>query len=55
MENVISDIHVIEVDLENVEKKCEKVDWQAIYDFIVATMKLICDLMFFCCKRENQK
>jgi hypothetical protein len=55
MENVISDIHVIEEDLENVEKKCEKVNCQAIYDVIVATMKLIYDLMFFCCKRGDQK
>ena len=29
MENVINDIKVIEEDLENVEKKCEKVNCNA--------------------------
>jgi hypothetical protein len=29
MENVISDLHVIEEDIENIEKKCEKVNCMA--------------------------
>ena len=43
MQDVIQDIKVIEEDLENVEKKCEKVNCNAQYDAIVATFKLIYD------------
>ena len=49
----MDDIKVIEDDLENVEKKCEKVDCKAIYDVIIATTKLIYDLLFCCCKKKN--
>ena len=52
-ENVISDIKVIEEDLENVEKKCEKVNCMALYDAVMATFKLIYDLLFCCCKKKN--
>ena len=51
--DVISDLNVIEEDLENVEKKCEKINCAAIYDAIVATIKLIYDLLFCCCKKKN--
>jgi len=53
MQDVIQDIKVIEEDLENVEKKCEKVNCNALYDSIVATFKLIYDLIFGCCKTKN--
>ena len=52
-ENVISDIKVIEEDLENVEKKCEKVNCMALYDAVMATLKLIYDLLFCCCKKKD--
>jgi hypothetical protein len=42
----------IEEDLENVEKKCEKISCLAIYDALIATIKLIYDLLFCCCKRK---
>ena len=45
MENVINDIKVIEEDLENVENKCEKVNCMAVYDAVMATLKLIYDLL----------
>ena len=48
MLNVISDIKVIEEDFENVEKKCEKVNCNALYDAVMATLKLIYDLLFCC-------
>ena len=53
--DVINDIKVIEEDLENVEKKCEKINCLAIYDAIIATIKLIYDLLFCCCsvKKNN--
>ena len=53
MENVINDIKVIEEDLENVEKKCEKVNCMALYDAITATLKLLYDIIFCCCKKKN--
>ena len=53
MENVISDIKVIEEDIENVEKKCEKVNCMALYDAVMATFKLIYDLLFCCCKKKD--
>ena len=49
MENV----KVIEEDLENVEKKCEKVNCTALYEVIIATLKLIYDIIFCCRKKEN--
>ena len=55
MQDVINDIKVIEEDLENVEKKCEKVNCGALYDAIIAAIKLIYDLLFCCCKKKNQK
>ena len=55
MENVINDLKVIEEDLENVEKnlKCEKVNCNALYEAIMATFKLIYDLIFCCCKKKD--
>ena len=53
MENVIDNIKVIEDDLENVEKKCEKVNCTALYDAIMATIKLLYDLIFCCGKKNN--
>ena len=49
MENVT----IIEEDLENVEKKCEKVNCMALYDALMATLKLIYDIIFCCRKKEN--
>ena len=53
MQDVINDIKIIEEDFENVEKKCEKVNCGALYDVIVATLKLIYDLLFCCCKTKD--
>ena len=53
MENVINDIKVIEEDLENVEQKCEKVNCNALFDAVMATLKLIYDLVFCCCKKKD--
>jgi len=49
MENV----QVIEEDLENVEKKCEKVNCMALYEAILATLKLIYDIIFCCSKKKD--
>ena len=54
MQDVINDIKIIEEDFENVEKKCEKVNCGALYEAIVATFKLIYDLLFCCCKKKTK-
>jgi hypothetical protein len=53
MHDVINDIKLIEDGLENVEKKCEKVTCATVYDAIIATIKLLYDLLFCYCKRKN--
>ena len=53
MEDVIHDIQVIEEDVKDVEQKCKKVNCNALYDAIIATIKLIYDLLFYCCKKKD--
>ena len=53
MEDVIHDIQVIEEDVKDVEPKCKKVNCYALYDAIVATIKLIYDILFCCCKKKD--
>ncbi len=52
MQDVIHDIQVIEEDVKDVEQKSEKINCLAVYDAIVATIKLIYDILFCCCKRK---
>ena len=49
MENVT----IIEEDLENVEKKCEKVNCMALYEALMATLKLIYDIIFCCSPKKD--
>ncbi len=49
MENV----DIIEQDLENVEKKSEKVNCMALYEALMATLKLIYDIIFCCSKKKD--
>ena len=53
MQDVIHDLQVIEEDVKNVERKCEKINCMAVYDAIIATIKLIYDLLFCCCKKKD--
>ena len=53
MLDVMNDIKVIEEDLQNVEPKCEKVNCIALYDAVIATLKLLYDLLFCCCKKKD--
>ncbi len=46
MEDVIHDIQVIEEDVKDV-------NCYALYDAIVATIKLIYDILFCCCKKKD--
>ena len=51
--DVVSDIEVIESDVRDVEQKCEKVNCSAIYDAIIASLKLSYDLIFVCTKKKT--
>ena len=52
MQDVIHDIQVIEEDVKDVEQKCEKVNCGALYDAIVATFKLIYDILITSIKEQ---
>ena len=51
--DVVSDIEVIESDVRDVEQKCQKVNCGAIYDAIIASLKLLYDLIFVCTKKKT--
>jgi hypothetical protein len=53
MQDVIHDIQVIEEDVKDVEQKCEKINCMAVYEAIIATIKLIYDILFCCCKKKD--
>ena len=53
--DVINEIEVLENDMKDCNTKCKRVNCSAIYDAIMASLKLLYDLIFFCCasKKEN--
>ena len=51
--DVVSEIEVIESDVKDVEQKCKKVNCSAIYDAIIASLKLLYDLIFVCTKKRT--
>ena len=51
--DVITEIEVLESDIADCEKKCKKVNCSAIYDAIMATFKLLYDLVFVCVKKKT--
>ncbi len=46
--DVVAEFEVLESDVRDVEQKCEKVNCSAIYDAIIASFKLLYDLIFVC-------
>jgi hypothetical protein len=48
----VNEVHVIEDDIEDVEKKCNKIQCGGVYDTIKAVIKLIVDI-FRCFKPKN--
>jgi len=50
--DVVAEFEVLESDVRDVEQKCEKVNCSAIYDAIIASLKLLYDLIFVCTKRK---
>ena len=53
MDVVVNDIVVLEEDVKDVNEKCKRVNCAALYDAIAATFKLLYDLIFMCCKKDE--
>ena len=53
MDVIEEDIVVLEEDVKDVNEKCKRVNCAALYDAIAATFKLLCDLIFMCCKKDE--
>jgi hypothetical protein len=51
--DIVNDIEVLETDVKDCNDKCQRVNCNAIYDAIMATFKLIYDLLFICCKKKD--
>ena len=52
--DVVNEIEVLETDVRDCNEKCERVNYHAIYDAIMSSLKLLYDLIFICCrKKEN--
>ena len=50
--NFVNEVHVIEEDINDVEKKCNKIQCGGVYDAFKAVIKLIVDI-FRCFKPNN--
>ncbi len=48
----VNEVHVIEDDMEDVNNKCDKIQWGGVYDAIKAVIKAIVDI-FKCFKPKN--
>ena len=51
--DVIAEFEVLESDVKDVEQKCKKVNCSAIYDAIIASCKLLYDLVFLCFNKKK--
>ncbi len=52
--NVINDIEILETDVKDCDEKCKRVNCTAKYDeAIMASLKLLYDLIFMCCKKKT--
>ena len=51
--DVIAEIEVLESDVRDCDEKCKKVNCSAIYDTIIASLKLLYDLIFVCTKKKT--
>ena len=50
--DVAQEIEVIENDVKDCDEKCKKVNCYALYDAIMASLKVLYDLNFVCCKKR---
>ena len=59
MNEIIEDIHVIELDVDKVDEKCNKIKCEPIYEAIKACLQLLVDCMkciydsVTFCKKKN--
>ncbi len=51
--DVVQEIEVIETDVKECNEKCQRVNCYALYDAIMASFKLLYDLIFICCKKKD--
>jgi hypothetical protein len=51
--DVAQDIEVIEKDVKDCNEKCHRVNCYALYDAIMASLKVLYDLIFVCCKKRD--
>ena len=51
--DVVNEIEILETDVADCEKKCKNVNCSAIYDAIMASFKLLYDLVFMCVKKQT--
>ena len=51
--DVANDIIILEEDVKDVNEKCKRVNCSALYDAMMATFKLLYDLIFMCCKKDK--
>ena len=51
--DVIAEVQVLETDVKDCEKKCKRVNCGAIYDAIIASCKLLYDLVFLCFNKKK--
>ena len=51
--DVITDIEILETDVKDCDEKCKKGNCVAIYDAIMASLKLLYDLIFVCVSNKK--
>jgi hypothetical protein len=51
--DVANEIEVIEKDVKDCNEKCQRVNCYALYDVIIASFKVLYDLIFICCKKKD--
>ena len=50
--DVAQDIEVIEKDVKDCNEKCHRINCYALYDAIMASLKVLYDLILYVAKRE---
>ncbi len=51
--DVLNEIEILETDVKDCDEKCKRVNCTAIYEAIMASLKLLYDLIFMCCKKKT--
>ena len=51
--DVVQEFEIIETDVKDLSEKCQKVNCNALYDVIIASFKVVYDLLFICWKKKD--